>query len=109
MPASAAPHGPSRRAAASTGPRRRRPRRRRPRHVAGPHCRAPAPSALAASSELAGSADGRRRGGLGEDDGGSFWPLRKISVEFSTKRKIAVQFCKISDNNSTAIWRTLFV
>eukprot|EP00962_Isochrysis_galbana_P053758 scaffold25270_cov104-Isochrysis_galbana.AAC.9 len=32
------------------------------------------------------------------------WPFRKISVEFSTKRKIAVQFCKISDE-STAIWR----
>eukprot|EP00962_Isochrysis_galbana_P002586 scaffold702_cov119-Isochrysis_galbana.AAC.6 len=31
-------------------------------------------------------------------------PLSKISVEFSTKRKIAVQFCKISDE-STAIWR----
>eukprot|EP00962_Isochrysis_galbana_P053030 scaffold24499_cov109-Isochrysis_galbana.AAC.1 len=31
-------------------------------------------------------------------------PFRKISVEFSTKRKIAVQFCKISDE-STAIWR----
>eukprot|EP00962_Isochrysis_galbana_P048872 scaffold20513_cov130-Isochrysis_galbana.AAC.1 len=32
------------------------------------------------------------------------WPFRKISVELSTKRKIAVQFCKISDE-STAIWR----
>eukprot|EP00962_Isochrysis_galbana_P019676 scaffold5726_cov116-Isochrysis_galbana.AAC.7 len=26
-----------------------------------------------------------------------FWILSKISVEYSTKSKIAVQFCKISD------------
>eukprot|EP00962_Isochrysis_galbana_P043680 scaffold16721_cov87-Isochrysis_galbana.AAC.1 len=44
-----------------------------------------------------GCGSARRAGGGLPEQQIPGWVFSKISVEFSTKRKIAVQFCKISD------------